>query len=456
MDPSKTCLKGVSLFSQIKPELGKSKQSEYLYDYLSQQGAKTCVTEENYVDKDYLIDFAKFYSRSYNVEERHTIRFHFFSEEFKRDDLERCLNNCKDDLVAKLCSSYLGYIVRKPVKDAEGKYFIGKTLLKTYNRGINGDIREFLRDTHEISLFGIPLDVNTLPFQSQDQAVGGCATSACWVALHPLSTLFGTERRAPAEITEVSTFFPNLDRNFPSTGLTLYQMKSNFTSMGLETEFIDLEVISPTLQKYYKSNDDIISDAVKAYNRIGLPIIAALKLRETPTQHTPLYHAIVISGFRHHKGVVKELYIHDDQIGPFHHVYPIGGKFSQWNNDWIAKYGMNSVTPYKLLIPVYPKMRLSFSKIYLIYLKIKRETEQSIKDLGFKGEIQTEIFLIKLNAYKKVLWGEKFENKQVILCKPLPRFLWIIRTWYNGVPKKDILFDGTCVYPEELLQIKFQ
>ena len=97
MDPSKECLKGVFAFSEIKPELGTSPQSEYLYDYLLNKHTKTCVIEENYVDKDYLIDFAKFYSRSYNIDDKYTTRLHFFSEVFTKDDLIRCLKNNKDD-----------------------------------------------------------------------------------------------------------------------------------------------------------------------------------------------------------------------------------------------------------------------------------------------------------------------------------------------------------------------
>lgn len=456
MDPSKECLKGVYPFSEIKPEMGASSQSEYLYDYLFNKKAKTCVIEENYVDKDYLIDFAKFYSRSYNVDDKYTTRLHFFSEVFTKEDLIRCLENNKDDQISTLSSSYLGFIVRKPIQDCHGHNFIGRTLLKTYDPNDNGENRFFIKQKYPVSLFGIPLTVDTLPFQAQDQAVGGCATSACWVALHPLSALFGIEKLSPVEITEISVLVPNLDRNFPSTGLTLPQMKNYFMTLGLETEFIDLAIESLVLKKYYTERDDIICDVVKAYNRVGLPIIAALIIWELPHQKNPPHHAVVISGFRHKNCEVKELYIHDDQIGPYHHVKPVNNKFSQWDNDWITKKKAISVVPYKLLIPIYPKMRLNFLKIYIAYLEIKREVEKSIKEENLTGDMHIELFLTRINDYKKFLWSMKFDNKSKILSKPFPKFVWIIRTFYEGKPEKDYIYDGTCVYVQKLFQINFQ
>jgi len=41
--------------------LGSSAISKYILDYLSELGVKSFLVEENYIDKDYLIDFSKFY-----------------------------------------------------------------------------------------------------------------------------------------------------------------------------------------------------------------------------------------------------------------------------------------------------------------------------------------------------------------------------------------------------------
>ena len=51
-------------FSPADNQLGQSRICTYLYEYLAEIGAKTCLHEPDYIDTDYLIDYSKFYSRS--------------------------------------------------------------------------------------------------------------------------------------------------------------------------------------------------------------------------------------------------------------------------------------------------------------------------------------------------------------------------------------------------------
>ena len=121
-------------------------------------------------------------------------------------------------------------------------------------------------------IFGFPLSVHSLPYQTQDSIVAACATTAIWVSLYALNALYGTQKSSPFEITKTSVSFPGLERNFPSTGLNIYQIKNYFNSIGMETEFINVEMAPTFVRK------DIVSDAVKAYLSIGLPVIACIKL----------------------------------------------------------------------------------------------------------------------------------------------------------------------------------
>lgn len=140
---------------RLREYLDDSHQAEYLIRYLADLDAKTCVLEDKYVDKDYLVDYQKFYSRSFDEEKRFTERIHFFVEDFSTTKFEESLEN------------------------------------------------------YDVSLFGIPLSVSSLPFQVQDQGVSACATIALWTALHPLADTYGIPRLSPAEITELSTSFPS-------------------------------------------------------------------------------------------------------------------------------------------------------------------------------------------------------------------------------------------------------
>jgi len=47
--------------------------------HLRQLGAKSCVIEEPYIDRDYSSDYQQFYARTFRAYSRHCKRVHFFS-----------------------------------------------------------------------------------------------------------------------------------------------------------------------------------------------------------------------------------------------------------------------------------------------------------------------------------------------------------------------------------------
>ncbi|MCX9011203.1 MAG: hypothetical protein OIN66_08785 [Candidatus Methanoperedens sp.] len=444
----KSSLPEVHFFNQALNDLGHSSVGEYLFKYLNNLKAKTYIIENKYIDKDYLIDFSNFYSRSFDIDEKFTTRLHFFSPFFSDKDLKRLLIDYDEKILEKLNSTYLGFVVIKPIHDSNGCPIIGRTVLKTYPLKDKGECRYFVTGLHNLSFFGIPLKIKALPFQTQDKAVGACATAACWIASHPLNDLFGIPKHSPFEVTEKSVVFPSLERNYPSEGLSLYQMKNYFNSIGLETEFIDVR----NIHKYqdYTADDDIVTDVVRAYTKIKLPIIATLRLTG---ENNSAFHAAVISGYRHKHGTLKELYVHDDQIGPYSKVIPIG-KFTEWDNEWVKNGEFSHLYVDHLIVPIYPKIRLSFARIYNIFLKKhKRNAEQFESTHGTK--FTTTLYLMEVRKYKEFIWKHPCKDKEEVLTEHFPRFLWVIRYTYHGGLIMDYVYDGTSVFPKELRVIDF-
>jgi len=78
---------------EIRDHIGVSNQAENIYKYLQDEeiGAKTAVIEPQYIDKDYFIDYAGFYARSFEKIERCTKRVHFFSGQFDQAAFENIL-----------------------------------------------------------------------------------------------------------------------------------------------------------------------------------------------------------------------------------------------------------------------------------------------------------------------------------------------------------------------------
>lgn len=91
MNISDDSSKLVFTIDQVRNILGDSNQSKYIFRYLDKWGASTCVVEKRYIDKDYIIDYSKFYARSFKEYDKFTTRLHFFSEAFSDDVFENAL-----------------------------------------------------------------------------------------------------------------------------------------------------------------------------------------------------------------------------------------------------------------------------------------------------------------------------------------------------------------------------
>jgi hypothetical protein len=461
-------------FSEANKYSGESPPAQYIIKYLRKEfDPQTCVLECEYIDRDYLIDFSKYYSRSFDIDEKFTQRLHFFTNRMSETDFDNILtSNPTNEKILELNNQYLGFVVIKPITDARDNPIIGRTSLKTYKEKIDGDERVYLKYPQNVSLFGINLSVDSIPFQTQDRAVGACATIACWISLYPLMKLYGIPSLSPYEVTEKSISYPGLTRNFPSQGLNAYQMKNYYNAIGLDTELISIEIFGRG--ELYTKNDDVISDVVKAYLKLGVPVIAMISLKRKILRSGGLgdallkllnlkkdifqneYHAVVISGYRQRQNEVTELFIHDDGLGPYCKT-TTNSDFSKWQNEWLTQFSEISVN--MLMVPLYPKVRLPFIEIYQAYLKTKRyfeiQNEIMMKKMGIPVGISTELFLYEVKDYKKELLQKTIENKVELLTDSWPRFLLIIRAHFVGTPIVDAVYDATTINIKDYKKPKY-
>ena len=389
-------------FSAFTTYLGDSIQAKYIKNYLLSDDikAETIVVEHNYIDKDYIIDYSNYYSRSFEDIKKVTDRIHFFSSKFSKKDFEDAFTHSKSSKES-LFDSYIGFAVVKPIEHLVSSFpedgtvrkekIIGRTILKTYRDKIpkNEDTRYFLTIKNSVNLFGVKLSVVSLPFQPQDIGVGACATASLWVVVQALKEAFDLSSLSLFEITKKSTEQVEEYRNFPSGGLTLRQVLMFLKSIGLDYDILNFdhaikksgpwrgktdesEILSDETDRDEK--DNIIPDTVKAFTKYAnIPIIAFLEDMGfedtfgtcTQDESETVYHTAVISGYRSDKyGNVKELYVHDDSLGPYSKVESKDEKvpFLRWKLKSIC--GTSILKVKYLVIPVYPKMRLEYNEIY--------------------------------------------------------------------------------------------
>jgi len=470
---------------RIKPHFS------FLAKYTETIQPKTVIIEFDYVDRDFLEDYATYHVRSFRDYKKRCIRLLFFSSVFSQDDFNEILIQGEtSSFLPELTNSYLGYMVVRPLP----RTMIGRTALKTYPNQSESDpncIRYYPGIFPcKSNLFGIPLSVDSLPFQEQDRSVSACATSALWSALHKVADIFDRPTLSPAEITKLAmqgTSFTG--QVFPNNGLTASQISNAIRAIGIETKYIDFTE--------FTNQKDVLGlkELVYSYLVAGIPIIFAFDLfRQQKNNQSPtlweLYgrHAVTIAGYalstethQYNDDTIRiaahrlqKLYVHDDQTGPFskmtfedsNQIQHKGtlkktlSLFTGWDNE---KYNYRAV-PVLLLIPLYHKIRIDYPKIrefaYGVDSYIRKLAWGNLTDIWNKN-VSWKIELSFLNDYKKTMFQNNdasAEEKVRALTCSLPRFFWNCSLEANGKKAIDFLFDATDISSGDLFvhYVKYQ
>lgn len=281
---------------------------------------ETIVIEHDYVDLDYLDEFAAFYATSFKQYRPHCTRLHFFSARIPKRTTFR-LDRYK--------SSYLGFVVIRPT-DLQR---VGRTLLLPPRQDMNTYFVT-CTETFTAHIFGRPLPVNAMPFCQQDSNVGACAQAALWMTARYMSKRFGMTEMRPSEITRSATATIAMGRTFPADGgLNVLQMHAALRSFGVNSLSYSrsaMDHIPSRAEEEFRVNPAASPDE----QRIQRHLLATIKLAEItyryiesglPTILCYPGHAIVAIGHTYtpleHARVaiqrIPQFLVHDDAVGPY-------------------------------------------------------------------------------------------------------------------------------------------
>lgn len=444
--------------------IGGKSHTAYLAGYLRDLGANTILSEYVYTDQAFLEDYAGYYVRCFHAYRSRCTRLHFFQLEFKQQAISRVLSGHLDSLFAKkLRDSYLGFIVVRPLPYT----IIGRTCLQAYpleNR------RHFLiMDEYPVNLFGIKLTVKrTLPFQEQDSVTAACATSALWSAFQKTGRLFPHHMPSPVEITKSATMRFRVDeRDFPSHGLTLSQMAHAIIGVGLDP--------LPVKLKDEYSSKLLLQSTVYAYLQGGLPVLLIADMFDCTLPMKPKCkgpHAVTITGYNMgddpptpygptkfllRASRIDKFYAHDDGVGPFARmelksppVWQSSGKptlSTSWANE-DGDMGYFWAEGSVLLIPLYHKIRISFSAVFALLSHFDEFIEElrKRKGLPLTQRLEWDIRLSQVNDLKGEFATSNDvtdHDRRTILLTSLPRFVWCATARSEDRKIMDLLFDAT-------------
>lgn len=450
--------------------------SKYFESYFAHQdiAAATIVVENQYVDRDYLEDYASYYVRCFHRYSTHCCRLHFFKNTFTSSDLESAIVEDGAHLTVQcLQDNYIGFMVIRPLPQT----IIGRTCLKTY--GDDGGRRKFpVTRTYPVSLYGIKLSVETLGFQEQDEVAGQCATSALWTILQGTGKAFQHVIPAPAAISNLAEQLSAKEaRRSPNRGLTDEQARTAIRSVDLEPLEIPI------------GNSFHFQSVVYAYLRGNIPLYLGVRLKTVPNSESSDFrteihssalvetglHAIALTGlslggevsevpnttFRLRSTTVDRVYAHDDQVGPFarmdvREIIEVrdDGKKDQFVA-LTSSFPSNDTErvvmafPEKLIVPLYHKIRIPFEFVLFAVITFDEIMKMLLNDVraGYDTDVFTwDIMLVTGSDLLNHIRKRKdidVNHRLALATKSLPRFYWQASLYYCDKPVMTVFFDAT-------------
>lgn len=444
-------------FGSEFPDINSKYQIKYLYRYLSDFGAKTILLEPDYVDRDFLEDYSRYYVKCFNQYGDRCARLHFFSKEINHPEFQSHLRNYSEVEHQKLQDAYIGFIVVKPLP----KTFIGKSCLRLYKTFDDSDYKKALSHRYKVNLFGLNLHVDTVAFQEQDKVVSACATTSIWTALQALDKNDLRNVPSSSEITlSAINHVVDSHNSFPNNGLTNKQILRSLDIQKLRNHKFNIDTSSAESDNFF--------NIVKSYLNSDLPIILGVDVY-WKEEHSQLIsegrgHAVTILGYKELKDS-NYLYIHDDRIGPFARMRIVTNPkeitpIIEGKADAPIEWGLileekdeegnwqdadQALIPDSLIIPNYKKIRIPSEYIANTCNSVIDEYIYYYKEVGNSYPVVTyDIELISSAIYKSNLIKTlEVVNKEAILCKPLAKYIWSAKFKNEGQPLFDILFDST-------------
>ena len=436
--------------------IGLKPHIDYLVKYCNDIGVKTIIVENEYIDRDFLEDYAGFYVRCFSEYHSKCCRLHLFNFNISKKQFNRLLlgrNSVQLIEKMKAPGNYLGFMVIKPLP----RTVLGRTCLRVRPELEQG---HFIGRSYNVNLYGIPLVAEkTIAFQEQDHVVAACATSALWSAFQCTGQVFRHHIPSPVEITKSALQrFPMSEREFPNSGLYDIQIANAIRGVGLD----------PIPYNFDPSARDEISKlrtVIYAYLKAGIPILLGVRLLGLPNEPG---HAVAVTGFKLNPAYapasggsthlmangLKMIYAHDDGIGPYAPMELTiidyqGKKAAAFTTDWRDQHG-NPVyaLPDYLFVPVYHKIRIPFASVLESVVSfddwIKRLYGQGIH--LFQNGLEWDVYLTTVSNLKTEIEGNSRLSgayRKTILTQPMPRFIWRATARCQGSAVLDLLYDAT-------------
>ncbi|MES1924169.1 hypothetical protein [Salinisphaera sp. T31B1] len=472
--PKKIVLREFSSSSCPLEALPETRQKQYLKRYLTDLGAKTVLEEPRYFDRDYLSEFAAFYSKSAAGYPNYCKRLHFFSEiDVSRNNI-RAAAGGSPVIQKRLQQHYLGFVVIRPIPATP----FGRTVLVWYpDNSPNTPRVTSPARSYSVHVAGIKLSVHGLAWQQQDSGVGACATVGLWSMLHTSALDDHHAIPTTADITRAAHKTASLgSRVFPSEGLRIEQICEAIKENDLSPILLSGDINN---SQEHGFSAERFNNSCASFIRSGYPVLIVGRLGSVGL------HAICAVGFRScapppvsvsefslQDTLIPNLYIHDDNLGPnvrfkVHdngpnravELIPDSPVSTSTPPQADPLSGYPSFTPELLLVAAHNDLRASPDTLNRAGIRVASDLAQIVGNFYAQypgnaygitlstrhmilAEYMTRELGHLLRAQRKTLGRVRLALHEQV--QPMSLHLGIVRVGLtNGTPLADVLYDTT-------------
>lgn len=301
------------------PDAKRPEPLRRIFGLVRDQGCRTVVIENRYIDLDWRSEYSVFWSRRFELPPPFTRRLHFFTEIIADDQIHSLPE----------APGYLGYCVIRPIPWGP----VGRTVITPPHNMRDGKaVLATVRDP--VSLFGNDLVAEGVAFCQQDTQYLVCAHTSVWIAHYTAYRRGLVGRRSTADLFEMVPKHLSHKRTHPSGGVSLLQMQAVFGGLeqpaifygikNLPTPFgtkppqapLDPDTLKPKPAGLW---DERIFSVICRYLSSGFPVIVAGE-----------EHALTLVGWRRDGEEIRFIAC-DDQVGPYEEI---DSPFTHYRAPW--------------------------------------------------------------------------------------------------------------------------
>ena len=248
-----------------------------------------------------------------------------------------------------------------------------------------------------------------MPFLSQDAEYLRCAHATLWMVLRHAHLAHGLPRHLTAEVHDATLGGVIVGRQVPSEGLSVQQMLSGATRLGLSPGLLQLPAT--------REEDD------EAGSLSLLGVLCRYVNSQLPPIVISLVHAWVVVAYRRDPGGGVTLWRHDDARGPYLEVADPWDEPEEVHAPW-----RTAITPLLPAVYVTAERAEAAGRLWFTGYLGHAEPDEPLARAAAADELTYRTYVIRSDDYVEGLAGRGVDPGLADLYRlgSMPEYVWVV------------------------------